>query len=147
MLSFDTNILVYAADRHAGARHTESVTLLSAAAWRGAALTEQSLIEFLNVATRKRNQPLVAASAIVRNWLQLFPLLLPPASIVDDTLSFLTSYRLSIWDAHMLATCASNGCHALISEDLADGAHYGPVQVLSPFNPHNASLIGNLLGP
>src|SRR4051812_2213654 len=103
MVSFDTNILVCAADLNAGERHTIAIKLLNGAAWTGAALTEQSLIEFLSVVTRKQKQPSAAVSGMVRNWLELFPLLLPSETTVDDAMSLLSSYRLSVWDAHMLA--------------------------------------------
>jgi predicted nucleic acid-binding protein len=44
-----------------------------------------------------------------------------------------------------LATCAAHGCDYLLSEDLQDGAQYGGVTVINPFNAANAPLIGQLL--
>ena len=147
MLSFDTNILVYAADRTAGVRHTTSAHLLTAAVSVEAALNQQSVIEFLRVTTRKQKQPLADASKIVQAWLSNFALMTTPPTIVEDTLSILKSHRLEIWDAHMLAICASYGCDVLLSEDMTDGALYGRVRVLNPFNPKNASAIAEILLP
>ena len=147
MLTFDTNILVYAADRQAGARHVTSAKLLGTAVSANAALNEQSLIEFVHVVTRKQKLPLSHADAFIRAWLGSFALLTSPATIIDDTMSLSSTYALSIWDAHMLALCAGNGCGVLLSEDLADGAVYGGVHVLNPFNPKNAQPIGRLLLP
>ena len=144
MLSFDTNILVYAADRTGGLRHTTSAHLLAAAVLVEAALNQQSVIEFLHVTTRKQKQPLADASKIVQAWLSNFALMTTPPTIVEDTLSILKSHRLEIWDAHMLAICASNGCDVLLSEDMTDGALYGRVRVLNPFNPKNASAVAEL---
>src|SRR5262245_16942577 len=127
MLSFDTNILVYAADRTAGDRHLACARLLTAATSVVAALNEQSVFEFLHVTTRKRKQPLPDAALMVRAWLKNFALMLPPATIVEDSLALLNSYQLQIWDAHMLAICAANGCDVLLSEDMTDGVQYGGV--------------------
>jgi predicted nucleic acid-binding protein len=147
MLSFDTNILIYASDNRAGERHAAALSLLNAGAWAGAALTEQSLIEFASVVMRKHKRPLAEATGFIVSWLEIFPVLVPPQSIVDETLSLLAKHTLSVWDARLLATCAANGCETLLSEDLADKTHYGPVFVVNPFYPHNASLIERLLPP
>src|SRR5687767_12136362 len=114
MLSFDTNILVYAADGTAGDRHFASARLLTAAVSAPAAVNEQSVFEFLHAATRKRRQPLADASRIVRAWLKNFPLMLSHATIVEDSLALMQSFQLQLWDAHMLALCAGNGCDVLL---------------------------------
>jgi predicted nucleic acid-binding protein len=147
MLSFDTNILIYAADRTAGERHLVAMKLLSAAASGSAALSEQSIVEFLHVSTRKLKQPLEASARLVRAWLKNFPLMLATNAIIDETLTLLASRSLSVWDAHMLATCSLHRCDALLSEDLSDGAFYGRIRVLNPFNPRNAQTIAEFLEP
>lgn len=146
MLSFDTNILVYASDPRAGVRHTAAVKLLEASALGGkAALNEQSLIEFIHVVTRKRKLPIELAARRVSSWMKNFPVMTATQTIIDDTVALLCSYPLSVWDAHMLAVCEANHCAVLVSEDLSDGAVYGSVRVLSPFNPRNAPAIQELL--
>ena len=146
MWSFDTNILVYAADRTAGNRHAASVKLLENAALGQAALNEKSLVEFLHVATRKLKQPLPDAAKLVRAWLNNFPLMTAPSTVLEDTVSLLTSNSLSVWDAHMIAICSAHGCEGLLSEDLADGASYGGVRILNPFNLQNAGALLEILG-
>jgi predicted nucleic acid-binding protein len=147
MLSFDTNILVYAADRTAGARHIACARLLTAATSVSAALNEQSVFEFLHVSTRRRKQPLAASAQMVRAWLKNFPLMPNTTTVVEDSLTLLASYHLQVWDAHMLAVCAANGCEVLLSEDMTDGAQYGSVLVLNPFNPANTGKLADLLQP
>jgi predicted nucleic acid-binding protein len=144
MFSFDTNILVYAADRTAGDRHRACARLLAAATSAAAALNEQSVFEFLHVTTRKRRQPLPDAALMVRAWLKNFALMLAPTTIVEDSLSLLGSHHLQIWDAHMLAICAANECDVLLSEDMTDGARYGRILVLNPFNPANTGQLAGL---
>ena len=145
MWSFDTNILVYAADRTAGNRHEASIKLLANATSGEAALNEQSLVEFLHVATRKLKQPLPDAAKLVRAWLNNFPLMTAPSTVLEDTVSLLTSNSLSVWDAHMIAICSAHGCEGLLSEDLADGASYGGVRILNPFNLRNAGALLEIL--
>lgn len=141
MWSFDTNILVYAADRTAGDRHAASIKLLANASWGQAALNEQGLVEFIHVATRKLKQPLPDVARLVQAWLNNFALMTAPATVVEDTISLLNSHSLSVWDAHMIAICRAHGCEGLLSEDLADGASYGGVHILNPFNPLNARAL------
>ena len=145
MLSFDTNILVYASDPVAGVRHAAAVKLLTAATFGNAALNEQSLVEFLHVATRKTKLPLALAASLVSSWMKNLPVITAPPTIIDDTVALLAAYPLSVWDAHMLALCAAHQCTALISEDLADGAVYDGLLVLNPFNPRNERTIRELL--
>jgi predicted nucleic acid-binding protein len=75
----------------------------------------------------------------------MFQLILPRETIIDDTFAFLRKHKLSVWDAHMLATCAAHGCSVLFSEDLTDGERYGSISVVNPFNPANATRIAELL--
>lgn len=146
MLSFDTNILVYAWDPTASFRHTAAVKLLATAALtEKAALNEQSLVEFIHVMTRKRKLPIALAMQPVSSWMKIFPVITTVPAVVDDMLELLASYPLSVWDAHMLALCAANGCNALISEDLSDGMVYGGIRVLNPFSPQNAAAMQELL--
>jgi predicted nucleic acid-binding protein len=147
MFSIDTDVLVRAAKRRAGTRHRAALTLSRAAAGSEAGLTSESVIEFVNVARCKQDQSVAAAAKLTRAWLDVFPLLLPSDTIVEDTLHLLGDYRLSVWDAHMLAACAANGCEALLSEDLADGGIQGAVKVLNRFLPHNRRAIAELLVP
>ena len=141
MLSFDTNILVYAADTRDAARHELARGLLQNAAQVDAGLTEQSLIEFLHVATRKPGRPLQEAAQFVHAWLAIFTLMVPHQSVIADTLDLLTRNKLSAWDARLLAVCSANGCNLLLSEDLQDNAVYEGVHVLNPFNPANADRL------
>ena len=47
----------------------------------------------------------------------------------------------------MLAICDAHRCDVLLSEDMFDGALYGGVHVLNPYNAQNSRIIGNLLLP
>ena len=145
MISFDTNILIYASDRKAGSRHNMARDAVNLAKSKGTALTEQSLVEFVNVATRKMQIPFAEVVLYVREFLTNFRLILPQSTMIEDVFNLMSHYNLSVWDAKMLAVCADYGCTHLLSEDLQDGMTYGTVTVVNPFNSANAPLIGQLL--
>jgi len=147
VFSLDTNILVYAADKNAGARHTKARDLVDAASGANAALTEQSIMEFVNAVTRKVKLPLSDALPYVREFRTNFRLLLPTQTIVEDALTLLSRYRISIFDARIIAICAAHGCGHLLSEDLQDGMRYGRVTVVNPFVAANTDLVVGLLTP
>jgi predicted nucleic acid-binding protein len=108
-------------------------------------LTEQSLVEFLNVLIRKKQQPVADAALWARKWIGTYPVLLPHRAIVEDTLNLLARYKLSVWDARLVAVCNAHGCEYLLSEDLQDGARYGGLTVVNPFDRANTHLLGRLL--
>lgn len=144
MISIDTNVLVYAADEQAGVRHVAAKDIMRAARDAPVALTDQSLIEFINVTTRKVKLPFEVVAPYVRELLDSFKVLLPAESIVEDVLALLSRHKMSVFDARIVAICASHGCDYLLSEDLQDGARYSSVTVLNPFNVKNTPLINRL---
>lgn len=145
MISLDTNVLVYATDKRAGQRHITARNVVEMAKSKNTFLTEQSLVEFVNVATRKTQMPFAEIVPYVREFLINFKLILPPSTIVEDVLNLISRYNLSVWDAKMLAVCAAHGCSHLLSEDLQDGARYDGVAVVNPFNAANIALVEGLL--
>lgn len=145
MLSLDTNILVYAADIAAGHRHAAAQRLIDAASHVEAALTEQSIFEFVYVVTRKAKQSQERAFAIARALLDTFPLLTPASDIVRAGLALARTHKIGIWDARLLTVCAASGCTHLMSEDMQDGAVYNGVTVIDPFATKNAMLVKELL--
>ncbi len=72
-LTLDTNILVYAMDRDAGARHDLALEIVDRAVASDCVLTLQSLCEFYAAVTGKGKMPHREAEAQVRDWLELFP--------------------------------------------------------------------------
>jgi predicted nucleic acid-binding protein len=148
LISFDTDVLVYAADRQAGMRHSIANQIIAMAIGKNTvAVTDQSLIEFLNATTVRGKLSLADATTTLRGYLTYFELMLPPLSVVEDTLTLLARHRLSVWDARILAVCDKHGCTHLLSEDMQDGAQYGGVTVVNPFNPANMAVVTQLLIP
>ncbi len=145
MISLDANVLVYAADKTAGTRHVTAKDIVQTASNTTAALTEQALIEFFHASTRKGKMPVTDAMTIVGDLMQNFALMVPYRSVVEDAMALASRFKLSIWDARLLAVCAAYGCKYLLTEDLHDGATYSGVRVVNPFDTKNSALLQRLL--
>ncbi|HEX4296239.1 MAG TPA: PIN domain-containing protein [Rhizomicrobium sp.] len=125
--------------------HEAATDIIRAARRVDTGLTEQAIVEFVNVAIRKAKLPLDETLPFVQEFLASFRLLLPTDTIVDDVLDLLSRYNLSAWDARLLAVCNAHDCEYLLSEDIQDGARYGKVTVINPFDPANADVLNRLL--
>ena len=142
MISFDSNILVYAVDRNAGDRHRAAATLVERSVRPGnCTQTLQSLCEFFNVATRKVGLNTLAAAEVVARWQAAVPV--EPASDSDlrDAMRIVREHGLSFWDALLWATVRRAGVEILFSEDFQDGQSIEGVRIIDPFKHENAALI------
>jgi predicted nucleic acid-binding protein len=132
----DTNVLVYAHDTDAGARHTKAKALL-ADLWdnRNGTLSTQVLQEFYAVVTRKFKPPMprARARAIVAaygEWCEIAtePQLIVAASRLEE------EHTLSFWDSLIVQAAIHSGAERLVSEDLQDGRRFGTLQIENPFS-------------
>lgn len=145
MISLDANVLIYAVDVDAGLRHATANDVMNRARATSTALTGQAIFEFFHASTRKGKMSIDDAAAIVKDLIGNFRMLQAHTKIIESALDLQSRFRINIWDARLLAVCDAHGCDHLLSEDLQDGAQYGGVTVVNPFNPTNAKLIGRLL--
>jgi predicted nucleic acid-binding protein len=131
----DTNVLVYAHDTDAGARHATAKALL-AELWdsRDGSLSTQVLQEFYAVVTRKFKPPMprAKARAIVAaygEWCDVAtePQLIVAASRLEE------EHTLSFWDSLIVQAAIHAGAGRLVSEDLQDGRRFGALSVENPF--------------
>ena len=130
--TLDTNILVYAVDRSAGARHELAVEIVDRAVERPCTLTVQALGEFVTAVTRKGLAPRAEAIAQAEDWLELFPTAAADASALAAALAAARAGRFGLWDALLLATARAAGCRVALSEDMHDGAELGGIVVRNP---------------
>jgi predicted nucleic acid-binding protein len=139
MISFDTNILVYAADAGAGWRHGAAVDLLERSIRVGNCIqTLQSLGEFFSVVTRKSGIETGAAAAFVNGWQSVMLVEAATAADLGEAMRAVSAYRIGFWDAMLWATVRRAGVRILFSEDFQDGQIIEGVRILNPFAPHNA---------
>jgi predicted nucleic acid-binding protein len=131
----DSNILVYAHDRDAGARHDAAAAALRRL-WQNhsGALSTQVLQEFYVNVTRKVSSPLDRSSARAilaeyGTW-TVHPLTVGDvleASVLEE------EEQLHFWDALIVVAAQRTGAEVLLSEDLQDGRRYGELTVRNPF--------------
>jgi predicted nucleic acid-binding protein len=145
-VSFDSNVLVYMADR-SDRRHARAVDLLARAAQADCVLALQSLGEFFHATTRKRLLPAAEAEATVADWAEIFPLAAADHAALTLALRTVREHRLAFWDALLWATVRRAGCRVLLSEDFQDGRELDGVRVVDPFLPDNEALVDLVLPP
>jgi predicted nucleic acid-binding protein len=130
---FDTNIFVYAvataADDQAK-RHTAR-DLIAA---HDIALSLQVVQEFINTCSNKaRLGQSREAIAETVDLLLAYPCHSPSPAFVRRAFSLQGRYKISYWDAAILAAAIELGCATLYTEDLNHGQTYESVQVINPF--------------
>ena len=146
MISFDSNILVYAADPAGGARRARSVELVTRAMrLQNCTQTLQSFCEFFHVITRKTGVEPTAAGALVHAWAAAMPVECASFEDFSAAARAVQQHGLSFWDALLWATVRRAGVRVLISEDLQDGRVLEGVRIVNPFAAHNAALIDRML--
>jgi predicted nucleic acid-binding protein len=131
--SLDSNVLVYAADRRAGARHERALAILDRAPRRDCILTLQALAEFFHATTRKGMVPKADAAAQVRDWSVEFPVAAADVDALRAALGLAMDGRFGFWDALLLATAERHGCAVMLSEDMQDGMRLNRLIVCNPF--------------
>jgi predicted nucleic acid-binding protein len=130
----DTNILVYAEQPGAEAKHEAACRLLRDL-WdrRDGALSAQVLQEFFVNVTRKMPSPYSAevAQRIIANYLAwtVVPI---DGQLVLDAVDIQRECQLSYWDAAIVAAAATAGATELLTEDLNDGQVIRGVRVVNP---------------
>jgi len=129
----DTNVLVYAAAGR-GAEEPKRRLALNLIETEDFGTSAQVLQEFFVTVVRKIQVPLSAVRAL--EWieqLEAFPCATIDASLVKIAITLSERYRISYWDAAIVAAAESLGARVVYSEDLADGQKYGRVRVRNPF--------------
>jgi predicted nucleic acid-binding protein len=130
----DTNILIYAYDRHAGVKYDRARRTIERLWTTGeGVLSTQVLQEFCVNLRRRIDPPLLAGE--VRQLLQDYlswEIVINTPDAVLQALDIEARYRTSFWDALILHAAESCGAAVLYSEDFATGQTYGAVQVVNP---------------
>jgi predicted nucleic acid-binding protein len=129
----DTNLLVYAHDVAAGARHDRARDLVEQL-WRDrSGVVSTQVLQELYVRLRKTRNPLPAAEArrILIDYLR-WEVVVNTGDSVLAAVDLEERYRLSFWDALIVQAASASGAEILYSEDLSHGQVYGLVRVVNP---------------
>jgi predicted nucleic acid-binding protein len=135
LITFDTNLLVYAVIADATPRHQIARHLLARASGANCVLVLQSLAEFVWVSTRRAHLSIGAATKAVDAWLEIFPVVHARRETLRAALAAVAQHRLFFWDAMLWAVAQEAGCRYLISEDYQSGRTLGGVTFVNPFAP------------
>ncbi len=137
----DTNVLVYAHDRDAGRKHEiAQEILLELWGKRSGVLSIQVMQEFYVTATRKIPHPLPASTVIniLRDYCSWHIAVNNPFSIFKAS-AIEEKYKISFWDALIVAAASSAGVEKILTEDLHSGQIIEGLLIENPFSrPHGA---------
>jgi predicted nucleic acid-binding protein len=131
----DTNILVYAYDRGAGAKHAKALDLLENLWLEGTGiLSTQVLQEFYVNVRRKAQRPVTVEQArdLVSDYLAWDPVVNDGAAMLE-AIDLENRYKLSFWDSLIVAAAQKSGASIIYSEDFNHGQKFGSVEVRNPF--------------
>jgi predicted nucleic acid-binding protein len=130
--TLDTNVLIYAMDRSAGAKHSLAVEIVDRSIERPCVLTVQALAEFVHAVTRKNLVPRRDAVVQARDWLAAFEVVTADTKALDAAYTAMTAGAFGLFDALLLATAREAGCTIALSEDMGDGAALDGITVRNP---------------
>ncbi len=132
----ETNILMYAHDTGAGAKH-ERAKVLVESLWhdRTGVVSTQVLQELCVNLRRKAGRPvdLRTARGIVADYLA-WDVVTNTGESILEALELEERYHISFWDALIVQAAEASGAAILYSEDLSDGQTYRGVRVVNPLN-------------
>jgi predicted nucleic acid-binding protein len=130
----DTNVFLYALsdrpDEQQKAERARELLLNENWGW-----SVQVAGEFYHIATSPKRQfrlPHRAASRYVKNWLTFPTASLNPSTVLN-ALELRQRFKLSYWDAAIVAAARELGCSKVSSEDFSHGQDYAGITVVNPF--------------
>ena len=148
MISFDTNVLVYATASISDMKVMRARDLI-ARAMRAASsvLLLQTLAEFSNVAIRKARIPVKDIRRTIDAWRAVMPVQAADVGDLSAALEAVRAHRMAFWDAMLWASAQRAGVRHMLTEDLQDGLALQGVRFSNPFKRENNRLIDEVLPP
>lgn len=129
----DTNILIYALDKHDPDKQEMARELLKLGGKdRVISLSTQVLQEFYVAATRKLGVKPVAAKQMVSDF-SIFETVTISVELIHEAIDCSALNNISFWDALIVVAAGSLNCSEIWSEDLNDGQLIRGVLIRNPF--------------
>jgi predicted nucleic acid-binding protein len=148
MVSFDTNILVYATSAVPDAKTKRARDLIARGMRAGwGILLLQTLAEFSSVAIRKAGIPIDEIRTTIDAWRAVLPVQAADDNDLTAALDAVKMHRLAFWDAMLWASAQRAGVRHLLTEDLQDGFVLQGVMFVNPFERANDQLVDEILPP
>ena len=133
IVTFDTNILLYAADGRD--RRKQAIAAGAMRSFPDAVLLWQVSAEFI-ASSRKLaacGMTMVAAWDLLAHYLATFRLVIPTSSVLERARSLHIEQQWSFWDAMIVGACLDAGVTRLYSEDLPGRQPPAPLEIINPF--------------
>ena len=125
----------YAYDTDAPAKQAVAQQLLKQGVLDDSSATSaQVLGEFFHAVTRRIPQPMSAADASAAvDRIKVLPVVAIDLQLVERAIETHRRYRISYWDALIVAAAERANCGDMLSEDLNAGQRYHGIVVANPF--------------
>lgn len=134
----DTNVLIYAYDKTAGAKHDGAAKIIGDLWDNGrGVISMQVLQEFFVTVTGKIAKPLDVKTAreVVRDLLKWNPVIIT-GEILVEAIDIHAAHKYSLWDSLIIASAIEGGAATLLSEDLSDRQTVKNMVLRNPFKQH-----------
>jgi len=132
----DTNIFLYSFDHYAPAKSLRAVELIKMALkTRKGFISYQVVQEFFNVALQRFPRRMKVEDAEHYFSTTFRPLLgiHSSSALYMEAIHLQGRYRVSWYDALILAAAIEAECHVLMTEDLQHGQRFGDLRIENPF--------------
>ncbi len=130
----DTNILMYAHDRSAGAKYRVAASLVEGLWDSGEGVLSTQVLQELCINLRRKVAPPLPVNQVrqlIRDY-STWEIVTNTSGSVLQALDIEARYKISFWDALILQAAAHAGASILYSEDLAAGQSYEGIHVVNP---------------
>jgi len=132
---FDTNILAYEFDKSEHRKQALVVDLINK--WRpsGQMIISTQVLQELYVVLIQKLKPALKeeiAEEIIRNYSKLDVVIIDPSLILNG-IGIKRKYKISFWDALIVAAAQRAGCKILFTEDLSHRMKIADIEIVNPF--------------
>jgi len=136
----DTNILLYTIDDDPASRVKRDASRAILLSQRWGWSVQIAAEFFVNATSPKRPVRLTSemATRCLEVWMP-YPIVPITVDIFHRAVELHSQFRLSYWDAAILAAAGHLGCRIVYSEDMAHGQDYAGIQVINPFTVFEAT--------
>jgi len=129
----DTNIIVYANDARDKEKQSKALQVIAEHMKSGTGvISTQVLQEYAHVALNKLHQ---RQDVILRQLVLLEELIVIQQSpgLIRRAVEIKATYRISFWDACIIAAAEHAKCNIILSEDMSTGQFYSGIAMQNPF--------------
>ena len=137
--SIDTSVLVYSVDARESVKHELAVAVIGKAVRLDCPLALQAIGEFYVAATARLKLDAKDAARRADQLMTSFETFPHSKTAMRAAADEASKGRFSFWDGLILASAAEAGCTHLLSEDITDGARFGSIVVVHPFDGKDLS--------